>query len=469
MSRRKGEFEHRTSIFEGAYRAWSHLGGCNAKVIQSGSLTAAELDPLQNPHDPREDKRVPKGKGDECPQDSLVSHTLIYPYEPLPRSGLGHPFVQAIITPWLGPDADEADIAPGLDTLRTWWQHRRKGETPSAKSALNTPKMRNVVDGYTRHFFNVAYCLVVNDNEQPPRTLCVQLDIAQKNNVSAGKMKRESKALASAIHAMAKSDVSTHSLTATAITSNHDELDLVPEMGSTQEIINDNDNNNSLNEKDGLELEHKCDNKSKVTNPIKDPGRFPVIQRTFSIARSISGKSKINVDFCIAAQIVGVKCAHCVTIIEAALTGSFDSLLSMPPPTEKSTSSSSPIPGLLDILVDQKSSIAIIKISNLASAKRIVIEVSVLLRLIGYDLARVHDVSLLNLFKAMNSKLLDNDNNSRNKKREKYELKDVFDLYISALKGDESNHNIDGNNIVLDWCATCTCHSNDALHPKCQR
>lgn len=72
---------------------------------------------------------------------------------------------------WLGPDADNEAIQLGLTTLRTWWQHRRKGESGSAIAALGTEKMQGVVEGYTRHFFTLAHCLVINDKEQPPRTL----------------------------------------------------------------------------------------------------------------------------------------------------------------------------------------------------------------------------------------------------------------------------------------------------------
>jgi len=297
MPQKKGEFIHRISIFEGAYRAWSHLGGCDVKVIRSGSLTAAELDPLLHPHDPKEDKRVPKRKGDECPQDSLAPCKPIYPHEPLPRNGLAHPFVQAIIAKWLGPDADELGIEKGLKTLKNWWKHRNRfGLSASITVALCTPKTRTFVDAYTMHFFNIAYHVVVHDHQQPPGTLCDALDIGGRNN---------------------------------------------------------NDT-----------------------------------------VRSISGISKINVDICVALQINGIKCAHCVTIIEAALTGSFGSLSSMPRPPENSTSSSSPIPGLLYITVHQESSVAIIKISNLANPKQIVIEVSNLLRLIGYDVDDVHNISL---------------------------------------------------------------------------
>ena len=44
MSRRRGEFERRTSIFEGAFRAWSHLGGLEPEDLEN--KPAVDLDPL---------------------------------------------------------------------------------------------------------------------------------------------------------------------------------------------------------------------------------------------------------------------------------------------------------------------------------------------------------------------------------------------------------------------------------------
>ena len=181
MSRRRGEFEHRTSIFEGAFRAWSHLGGLEPLDLET--KPAANLDPLNFPleNDPRlaakKAKKEKKAENNNNNNDDKAGggggklDKGDYPYEPLPRSGLAHPFVQAILSPWLGPDADQDAIQLGLTTLRTWWQHRRKGESGSAVVALGTEKMRGVVEGYTRHFFNLSHCLIVNDKEQPPRTL----------------------------------------------------------------------------------------------------------------------------------------------------------------------------------------------------------------------------------------------------------------------------------------------------------
>lgn len=196
MSRRRGEFEHRTSIFEGAYRAWSHLGGVDPTDLGSPSATAADLDPLSTPHE--DDKRIPESDRDKATNVVIDScgKKRLFPYEPLPRSGLSHPFIQAIISPWLGPDAEHDDIILGLTTLRTWWQHRRKGESTSAKSALGTDKMKSVVEGYTRHFFNLAHCIVMNDGEQPPRTLSSKIKDLERNGFKLAAMKKNAIAVA---------------------------------------------------------------------------------------------------------------------------------------------------------------------------------------------------------------------------------------------------------------------------------
>ena len=236
MSRRRGEFEHRTSIFEGAYRAWSHLGGCDANLIRKvrnadggdpnderinnnniindndnqhtrPAQQWEKLDPILFPHDMQSNlQRMGNGKGDERPgsidengdnedQSKLDPNQRFYPYEPLPRKGLSHPFVQAIVTVWIGHDIDT-----GLKTLRTWWQHRRKGITDTARTTLSTKRMAGIVDGYTRHFFQVLLHMVEHGKEQPPLTVCRKLDIAQTNSVKEGREEREQAALKSAYY-----------------------------------------------------------------------------------------------------------------------------------------------------------------------------------------------------------------------------------------------------------------------------
>ena len=174
MSRRRGEFEHRTSIFEGAFRAWCYLG-----QLSPSELFAMHADEF-NPLIARDKEGVPLPT-----VDGRSSAGDDYVYEPLPRTGLAHPFVKAILRPWLGPDSDSEAMELGLTTLRTWWQHRRKGESGTAINALGTDRMRSVVDGYTRHFFTLAHVLIVQEQEQPPRSLQSKIRNLERSNPSS--------------------------------------------------------------------------------------------------------------------------------------------------------------------------------------------------------------------------------------------------------------------------------------------
>lgn len=210
MSRRRGEFEHRTSIFEGAYRAWSHLGGLEPDDLDTKPLS--DLNPVDHPldPDPRDKEKATQSTEEEVAQESKSAsevkkeeedgeeeekdgeelessknndessnnndnkrqHNKIkYPYEPLPRSGLAHPYVRAVLKAWLGSNVEHDVVQVGLTTLRTWWQHRRKGESSTAINFLGTPTMQQVLNGYTRSFFQLAHSLVLRNEQQPPRTL----------------------------------------------------------------------------------------------------------------------------------------------------------------------------------------------------------------------------------------------------------------------------------------------------------
>ena len=161
------------------------MGGLDPEELETRPAT--DMDPLTNPIVDNSRLHQPKER-QEIGRNPDGSKRREYPYEPLPRSGLTHPYVQAILSPWLGSDADHDAIQLGLTTLRTWWQHRRKGESGSAIAVLTAEKMRGVVEGYTRHFFNLAYCLIMYDKEQPPRTLHAKMrdleKVRRKQNTS---------------------------------------------------------------------------------------------------------------------------------------------------------------------------------------------------------------------------------------------------------------------------------------------
>lgn len=339
MSRRKGEFEHRTSIFEGAYRAWSHLGGCDPEQLKSHDNTA-QLDPLNFPHinDNRaesqsthhhhhdnEDSNNPAGPGS--------GYRMIYYYEPLPRSGINHPFVQGIIAPWLGQEADDSDVKQGLSTLRTWWQHRRKGESASALKSLGTSNMKTLVEAYTRHFFLLALNMVINDHEQPPRSL--QGKFQSKTTDTMG----------------SKSVTSTEFRKSTT-TTNTVVVKSEP-MGAGGGGCCGGGGGGSEDDT-AMAIDDIVPSNSAMYG---NPNRTPVV---FVSA---------NGDIQIALSIKGITCTQCVKMIETVLQG---------------TSDANTIEGLLDAVGDKDLSAVIIKIAQAGDAKRIAHKAGEVLSMVGY-------------------------------------------------------------------------------------
>jgi len=471
MSRRRGEFEHRTSIFEGAFRAWSHLGGLDPNHLESKSM--AELDPLNFPtiNDPRlvlqkekdGKKKAAKdggsGNNSPAPQDDSGDNGAYnnrqlrneYPYEPLPRSGLAHPFVQAILSPWLGPDADQDAIQLGLTTLRTWWQHRRKGESGSAIVALGTEKMQGVVEGYTRHFFNLAHCLIVHDKEQPPRSLQTKMrDLDKTRGKKGGKKRsRESSSDDDAIKAAAMafnsgfgggvapvlSAVAGENTMGGATGAGGGDAMLGPlerlQAAQARQLASVGGVHSSL--AGGMAVE---------TNPVPQiemkgrcmPGRVDLpglVQKVSSAATQLAhrgikqssvpgvpvptvdpskyGDPNItpivlvsqNGDLQICMDITGITCAHCVKIVETVLKGC--------------PGNGSPIDGVLDASGDQELNVVLVKIAKVADARRIAFEAARNLAMVGYtasaksiNIAEVaakgdNEVTLQNMYSAFES------------------------------------------------------------------
>eukprot|EP00551_Chaetoceros_affinis_P012481 CAMPEP_0203677140 /NCGR_PEP_ID=MMETSP0090-20130426/27168_1 /ASSEMBLY_ACC=CAM_ASM_001088 /TAXON_ID=426623 /ORGANISM="Chaetoceros affinis, Strain CCMP159" /LENGTH=500 /DNA_ID=CAMNT_0050543935 /DNA_START=173 /DNA_END=1675 /DNA_ORIENTATION=- len=334
MSRRRGEFEHRTSIFEGAYRAWSHLAGCKPEDLLT--LPASELDPLINPHDPKTDPR-------NAPITSQKEEKTYYepwPYEPLPRAGIVHPFVQSIITPWLGPDADRVDIHQGLSTLRTWWQHRKKGESSSAKHALAAPKMNGVVDGYLRHFFNLAHYLTLHKHEQPPKSLI-------------GKLPTFEDAFSETASQSARN-----------------------EQGGTAV---------DMERRKEQELRHQEDNQIKSGEKRKsctESGEtFPIVCN--------AGRGK----YCIVLDMQGsdTSCNYCNQITELMIRGVHG--FGLPS-----------IPGLCGALAGKNTSSVLIIIDDISVARRVSNEVCDMLRGAGYSKAAIRGINLVEVMSQLTSK-----------------------------------------------------------------
>jgi copper chaperone CopZ len=464
MSRRRGEFEHRTSIFEGAFRAWSHLGGLDPEELET--RPASDMDPLTNPI--ADDVRLHQGKErQEVGSNPDGSRRPEYPYEPLPRTGLAHPYVQAILSPWLGPDADHDAIQLGLTTLRTWWQHRRKGESGTAIAALATGKMSGVIEGYTRHFFNLSHCLVVTDKEQPPRSLHAKMkELERVRNKRTKKRAREEEA--GKLAALAINAGISHSAgggfnpsdpTAVGAAQDVDDDIMSPlerlhaaqrrqlresqnmyeGLGMPQDI-----NGMPLISMKGQCMPGKIDLPSVVSavnyhatqlahrggngqgpnamgsgNEHGDPNTTPVVFVSH------------NGDIQIAMSVDGITCAHCVKIVETVLKGC--------------NGNKSPIDGLLDAAADRVLCKVLMKIERSSSAKRIAFEATRNLAMVGYT-ARPMEMSIVS---------------SDGDKKATMDLGALSTAFEVVATTDPQD--------VFDWSTQCTCPDNGILRDDCSR
>lgn len=453
MSRRRGEFEHRTSIFEGAYRAWSHLGGIAPSVLESTPVE--ELDPLDFPL--KDDPRLPAHKRVWTDPEGNV-HRFYY-YEPLPRTGLVHPFIQAILSPWLGPDADHDAIALGLTTLRTWWQHRRKGESPSAIVALCSEKMKGVVEGYTRHFFNLAHCLVVNDSEQAPRTLATkmkELEKSRKENKRKRKQEAQTAQIASSVAAYTATaedpappvDLDDSSLTPLEKLHAAQRRQLAESGGVTISGAIDVTATPLINMKGKcipgkLDLSSVMDAVSYHASQLSYRGGralpIQVSSGSFTVDDAEYGDPNLtpvvfvsgNGDIQIAMSVDGITCAHCVKIVETVLKGC--------------SGNRSPIDGLLDAAADRILCQVLIKIDRSSSAKRIAFEATRNLSMVGYT-ARVKEMGVVNV------------GGDKKATSDLGALSTAFEVIAST-----------DPQAVFNWTTPCTCPDNGVQRDDCAR
>jgi len=453
MSRRRGEFEHRTSIFEGAFRAWSHLGGLDPEDLET--KPPAELDPLTNPilNDVRLGGKASTTKN---PDGSTRRE---YPYEPLPRSGLSHPYVQAILSPWLGPDADNEAIQLGLTTLRTWWQHRRKGESGSAIAALGTEKMKGVVEGYPRHFFTLAHCVVVNDKVQPPRGLHQKMKELEKVRSKQTKKKRAATqkegAIEESLTTQIRADLTDPNLTPLEKlhiaqqrqleTQGGVSSSLLPVGGAPQikmtnkcipgkldlpgvvdqvsrqatQLAHRGGNNALPPSQVGSSPSALLGNAGGAANTYGDPNTTPVV--------FVSS----NGDIQIAMKVDGITCAHCVKIVETVLRGC--------------NGNKSPIDGLLDAAADGDLKSVLIKIDRASNAKRIAFEATRNLSMVGYTA----EPMCMSIVGAGADPKTHMDLGS---------LATAFEVVAATDNSD-----------VFNWSIPCTCPDNGVLRGDCSR
>jgi copper chaperone CopZ len=396
MSRRGAEFQHRTSIFEGAYRAWSHLGRLDPNELET--KTTSDLDPTNY-------------NSDNLPSKVDVETGRDYPYEPLPRSGLSHPFVKAILTPWLGPDVDDDGVKLGLDTLRTWWQHRRKGQNTSAIKALSSDKMRTAVDEYTRHFFQIAHCLVVSDKEQPPKGLQMRLKESGRRNVMR------------ITDGIGESCPNWNSILASTTDQfNSPPIDMkgkcIPGHLNLSTLVD------GINHK-AIQISHRGVKGGIKTEQVQpkptygDPSSFPVVYQGENGERHI------------VLVVNGMICAHCIKIVETVLKGC--------------SGQRSPIDGLLDAAADQECNGVLIKIDKTINARRIAHEAARNLSLVGYK-ADAIDIRL--------------DGSIDDAEQRSIKLHQVIKAY---------EHFGSTSPILFDWTLPCTCPDSGVYRNNCRR
>jgi copper chaperone CopZ len=467
MSRRRGEFEHRTSIFEGAFRAWSHLGGLDPEDLES--MPVSDLDPLTNPieNDSRLiGKKEPKGEG---AFNLNGTKRRQYPYEPLPRSGLAHPYVQAILSPWLGPDADNDAIQLGLTTLRTWWQHRRKGESGSAIAALGTEKMKGVVEGYTRHFFSLSHCLIINDKEQPPRSLHSKMreleKVRSKRSKKRSREEEEGKMNDTAIGGLdpndsdagIEGDLTNDDLSPLERLHIAQQRQLAGEGGGTQSV---GDSVNNIPTLPIIHIKNRCvpgkpdlpaivEAVNHAANQLAHSGRGgqgPAVPSSVvsggglgSSAASFGDPDSIPIVYVaenggamIAMSVDGITCAHCVKIVETVLRGC--------------NGNKSPIDGLLDAVADRALCAVLILIDRVSSSKRIAYEAARNLAMVGYTAKAKVTTPMV----------------TRDGESVKMSLDEMFKAFEVVGQQDYQKD-------LFDWSAPCSCPDNGVARDDCSR
>lgn len=189
MSRKRGEFERRTSIFEGSYRAWSHLGRLQPSDKKHPSplhLLDQIISSLPAEEGGTYDARFDPSGGVSTSQPLKVT----YRHEQLPRKGLSHPYIRQILIDWQGPDATPKELNNGLTIFRNWWQHRRNGESKTALKELGTEPMKLLIKEKMLAYFELGFHFIFEQGEQPPKALWNQFSKEEKSRRNMEEKKR---------------------------------------------------------------------------------------------------------------------------------------------------------------------------------------------------------------------------------------------------------------------------------------
>lgn len=164
------------------------------------------------------------------------------------------------------------------------------------------------------------------------------------------------------------------------------------------------------------------------TRPPVDPSKYGDPNLTPLILLSP------NNDIQFLMSIDGITCAHCVKIVETVLKGC---------PGRNNTGS--PIEGLLDASADREMNAILIKIGNIAEARRIAHEAARNLSMVGYTaVARTVDIQSLGYREEMTLSIMNS----------------VFSIFPKVEPG--------GGDLIR-WEEECQCPDNEVMRGNCQR
>lgn len=325
--------------------------------------------------------------------------------------------------------------------------------------------MKGVVEGYTRHFFTLAHCQIVNDKEMAPRTLQTKMKALEKMRTKRKKKKDrdlEVGKLTAMVLKGGAGDGAVSGIRAELTDNNLTPLERLHaaqrrqlyESGGIQDakvpgavpgktgvsivkmkgksIVGKVDLPAHADQasRSAAQLSHygsgmaKPPSAATVTSPSApaqygDPNSTPVV--------FVSG----NGDIQIAMTVEGITCAHCVKIIETVLGGC--------------NGNKSPIDGLLDAAADRVLSSVLIKIDKASDAKRIAFEAGRNLSMVGYS-AKPKEMSIVGAGADKKSTM------------DLGALSTAFDVIASTKTKD-----------MFDWSLPCTCPDNGVLREDCPR
>lgn len=322
--------------------------------------------------------------------------------------------------------------------------------------------MNGVVEGYTRHFFTLAHCLVVNDKEQPPRTLHGRMKEAEKMQKRNKKRTRDDKPGAPAagdssvgLQENIKNDLTDSNLTPLERLHAAQRRQLASSGMVTQlpgGAAMDFSNNQPIINLKGKCIPGKIDlpavvdtvnhhatqlahRGSGMPTPITS-GSMPVAAMSMpqygdphtTPVVFVSSKGDIQ----IAMKIDGITCAHCVKIVETVLRGC--------------NGNKSPIDGLLDAAADRVLSSVLIKIDRASNAKRIAFEAARNLSMVGYT-GKVREMSIVG------------QDADKKATTDLGALSTAFEVVANAESSED----------VFDWTLECTCPDNGIQRDDCKR